>query len=250
MLFPAPETAMLSLMRHAEQAWLHRGAVRRALADGGRRCHRCRTSLPGWLEIDHLSGDHSDWRAGNLAPICHFCHLALHPAQPGLGDDPPVAPIHWPGMDQRRVSALCWALVWLRAAHFDLDRSANDDLAQAVQSVLGQAHSEIEARFAPARDLLPSPIRPDGMLNALARLGAEPSGWRDLLWWPEAATPPPPGRSSGGGGGILRWTPGRGIDSIAAIDAGRRMHGEGGAGMERIFRLRDRLDEAIAGGTR
>ncbi|MDE0531185.1 MAG: hypothetical protein OXI01_07015, partial [Albidovulum sp.] len=61
MLFPGPETAMLSLMFHAENAWLHRYAVRRALTKGGQRCHRCRTSIPGWMEIDHLSGDHSDW---------------------------------------------------------------------------------------------------------------------------------------------------------------------------------------------
>ena len=241
---------MLSLMRHAEQAWLHRGAVRRALAEGGHRCHRCRTSIPGWMEIDHLSGDHSDWRAGNLAPICHFCHLALHPAQPGLGDDPPLAPIHWLGLSQPRISSLGWALVWLRTALVDLDPSDRADLTQAVESVLGQAHSEIEARLSPARDLLPSPIRPDGMLNALARLGAEPARWRDLFWWPEAATPPPPGRPADAGKGILRWSPERGLEHLPAIDAGRRMRGAGGAGMERIRDLRDRLDEAIAGGTR
>ncbi len=211
LLFPHPDTACVTLAFHAAAAWPRRKRVREVLEQGGERCRLCGTRVAGWMEIDHLNRDHSDWRRENLAPVCHFCHLTQHPVQTGFGDgDHPVEVIHWPEITQTALCALAWAAVRTAVREDEAATAARPEEARALKTVLTQTREEIRRRKRTASQL--APAKPQALLTMAVRAGGEPQAWSGLRWWPAAAED---------NGELFRWLPG-GLQRVKAQEIGAK----------------------------
>ncbi len=211
MLFPDPVNAAVPLCLHAERAWTHRRAVSDALRRGRQRCHDCGTAVPGWMEIHHLDDDHGNWAAGNLVPICQFCHLARHPAQPGLAEMDPLRVIWWPELTQRAVCSMAWASAWLLTICADASAAGVIDArTAALECLRDQIIVELNRRLQAAERVIGT-ASPAAMLNVAVRRAGEPESWHHLRWWPEAG--------SDINGDLIRWLPGTGLSAVPVSSA-------------------------------
>lgn len=241
MVFPKPSTAMLTLAFHAEQAWRNRNAVERALSKGDHRCCRCSTRIPGWMEVEHADSDHFNWRTENLVPICHFCHLQAHPVQP-LDDEDTLLLIWLPKISQNAVTALAWAMIWLRRAQTEAETAGISQPGAMLNAhSLSLLHSsltgEIDA-LERAAGAVTGLAGPGAMLNISHRNGGEPASWKGLRWWPGAAT----GRSV-----LKRWVPCKGLETISADVVGAYLFRQGqnpADMMDRLTAAASRLEAA------
>ncbi len=204
MLFPGRDTACLSLAFHARGAWSNRNAVKAALEAGNDTCAKCQTRIPGWMEIHHLNLCHSDWRQENLVPICHFCHLAEHPAQPGFArNDHPLRIIWWPELTQQAIMACAWSLAWMRGYSL-----------QAEESVAGRINrylQELTAELARRQKAAGSP-HPADFLAAAAR--PPPPAWSSLRFFPAEVLEAGSGSLPMRGPQLRRWLP-TGMDDVS-----------------------------------
>ena len=113
MLFPEePATAVLDFRFHGLLAEQHARVWRDVLNRDSWQCHSCHLMMPGWMEIDHLNGDHGNNRPSNLSAICHWCHRIKHPA--AWCEDLKI--IWWPELDQSQIIRLLWAVAGLEQA--------------------------------------------------------------------------------------------------------------------------------------
>ena len=194
-----PELALLTLQRHARGAARNAKAVRAALEAGDHTCRGCAMHMPGWMEIHHADGDHDNWDASNLQPICHFCHLLEHPVQPGSEADAPMRPLWWPDIAPPELMALAWAALWLADVCDDANRTettADDGArlqlglhARPLRSLLDLLETEISRRAELAVSVAGT-ASVGALLEAAdqrARAGEpEPDEWDGLRLWPAA----------------------------------------------------------------
>ena len=148
------------------------------------------------MEVHHRNGRHDDWRAENLVPICHFCHLVRHPAQPGFGRrEFPLEIIWWPDLTQAAIMSFAWAIAWMHANTAQREEGGRtDDYLKSLALEVGRRarRGRTAAGTALPADLLQA-ARP-----------VEPEHWRALRFWPVELRSP--GRS---GPGIHRWVASR-----------------------------------------
>ena len=97
-------------------------------------CHVCGIRIPGYMEVDHVSG-HRPCPAGDLRTICQFCHNlrhALWSANRGR------LRILWaPELKQRPLTILAWQV--LLASPDGEGKTLDDELAAAAQGVAADA---------------------------------------------------------------------------------------------------------------
>lgn len=177
LLFPDRGSASLTLAFHARAAWCHRVSVREALERGNDTCCFCSTRIPAWMEVHHLNGIHDDWRTENLVPICHFCHLAQHPAQPGFARrDFPLEILWWPELTQPAIMAFAWSVAWLGAC-----AAQREELAATIGDHLKAVRTELSRRAQHGRAAAGTALPAD----LLAAAGEEePQHWRNLRFFP------------------------------------------------------------------
>ncbi len=124
-----------------------------------------------------MNGNHDDWRVENLAPICHFCHLARHPAQPGFGrGEFPLEIVWWPELTQAAIMAFSWSIFWLRAL-----AQQDDDVAGKVGACLNGVSNEISRRTRQGREAGGARL-PADLLSAAGE--EEPAHWQSLRFLP------------------------------------------------------------------
>lgn len=104
---------ILTLGSRAHALLLAEGA--KACAETFRRdketCHICGTSVPGFMEVDHIKG-HKPCGAEDMRCICPFCHDLRHPLW--AASHRRIIPIHAPDLTQVDLTRLAWTLVGLR----------------------------------------------------------------------------------------------------------------------------------------
>ena len=228
MLFSNPDTAAISLQFHAIRCWEHRDTVHEVFRTCDWTCGTCGTALPHFMEIDHCDDDHENWCPANLRPICHFCHLAKHPAQPGIGHFDLLRPILLPEMSQAEISALGWAVIWgdicptlkrftdgerpgwkLQTA-FVQDKKIGGEL-----SVHGGLKTFLRDRINAAQDYIGAADLdhdlPLAMLCVSHHLGKEGDFWKHLRWWPTGTGVTNHKKE---GPQIIRWIPGEGLSVV------------------------------------
>lgn len=74
-------------------------------------CHVCGTSVPGFMEVDHVKG-HKPSEARDLRCICPFCHDLRHPLWAAAHRR--LVPIHAPDLTQVDVTRMAWTVIGLR----------------------------------------------------------------------------------------------------------------------------------------
>ena len=197
-LFPDRAAAVLTLAFHARLAWQHREAVSRALRRDDDTCCRCATRIPGWMEIHHRDGNHRDWREENLAAICHFCHLACHPAQGGYERaEFPLEMTWWPEVTQGAISAFTWAVIWLQAAlgpQVEAEEAAArltdeippEGLSTRLAGFLKEISGELMSRRAVGLGVINriGTASPSDLLSSLLPTEPEPDRWAELRFLP------------------------------------------------------------------
>lgn len=77
---PHPVNAVMGPRFHALLAGNHPRTFRDVVERDGWKCHCCGLRIPGWMEVDHLDGNHADNTPTNLGCICPWCHRVRHPA--------------------------------------------------------------------------------------------------------------------------------------------------------------------------
>ncbi len=148
------------------------------------------------MEVHHRNGRHDDWRAENLVPICHFCHLVRHPAQPGFGRrEFPLEIVWWPDLTQAAIMSFAWAIAWMHA------NTAQREEGGRTDDYLKSLALEVSRRARRGRTAAGTAL-PADLLQAARPV--EPGHWRSLRFWPVELRSP--GRS---GPGIHRWVASR-----------------------------------------
>jgi len=145
--FPAPaisvRLASIDSRQHSILATLYPDEHRQALQRGKWICCDCGISMPGWMEVHAVNGNHFDMASDNLVPICHYCHLARHPvaaARTGA-----LTPIWWAEMSQAGVNRLAWALM-------AVDEMARKKSGLAMDPLLRQLR-ELDLRIGERQEL-------------------------------------------------------------------------------------------------
>ena len=125
-----------------------------------------------------MNGIHADWRTENLAPICHFCHLAQHPAQPGFGRrDFPLEIVWWPELTQPAIMAFAWSIAWLEACAAQQE----EEEAGAIEDYLNSVATELSRRARHGRAAAGTAL-PADLLSAAGE--EEPRHWQNLRFFP------------------------------------------------------------------
>ena len=216
MLFADRRSACLSLAFHAAGAWRHRPAVAQALRVGRETCCECLTRVPGWMEIHHRD-DHGDWSPANLAPICAFCHLAKHPAQPGFDrNDCPLRLIWWPELTQSAVMAFAWSIVRMRSHSLQAEDAESGRINRYLQELTGELGRRESAGLKAAGSAYPADL--------LAAADDPPATWSGLRFFPTDVLASGPTPSEGPV--LRRWLP-SGMDRfplVEILDAGPPEH--------------------------
>ncbi len=177
------------------------------------------------MEIDHADSDHENWDVANLRPICHICHLAKHPVQPGISHFYPLRPIFLPELSQSLVSALAWSIIWgqqcarltcfgERDKGWDVQRAFElDMMAEKRQHIFADLGTWITQRCVEAQKCTGQVDGKDGiaaMLCISEHLGRTPENWEQLRWWPTAAGVDDLYKDAA----ILCWLPGAGVATV------------------------------------
>ena len=192
------------------------------------------------MEIHHVNDRHEDWSEQNLAAICHYCHLARHPLQPGVAhEDHPLRMMWWPDVPQVTLNTLAWTAVWLAETVADLvevqasaeETRYNIDPGQA-EAHLKSFRAELERREEKAARLTGT-WHIDVLFEICNRLSGSDGGHgqQNLRFWPRNAGGP------AGGWAIWRAVPHieevparlvvpclEGLDGAMLTTGGRRWH--------------------------
>ncbi|MEW5423984.1 HNH endonuclease signature motif containing protein [Amorphus sp. 3PC139-8] len=178
--------AILGVYAHAVLAGRQGRQFRQVLDRDDWTCHACSIRIPGAMEIDHLSGQHTDSSPTNLKAICSYCHLGRHPGAAAAEER--FTPIWFPELEQHEVNRLAWAHLATStlAPESDQMRDIYDHFSIAIEErqslaeeMLGLepdgpfAEAFIEVLFSARREL---PAERETQLSDLLR--------RELRYWP------------------------------------------------------------------
>lgn len=128
------ETSVLGARFHAVVAGASRKAVAACLIRDSWTCHRCGIRLPGFMEVDHLTG-HAPCGEGQMRTICQFCHNLRHAVW--AANRGRLRIIRAPALDQIAVTRIAWFVL---LASGGTDGSPPDhDLAAAAHVIASDA---------------------------------------------------------------------------------------------------------------
>lgn len=167
-------------------------------------CHVCGIRIPGFMEIDHLSGHTPSADGKTMRCICQFCHNLRHPvkaAQHGR-----FIPLHAPDIPQEDLNRLAWIILAYAKDDIDADAvmSAISDRMDVFYTLTGcdAADSLIEGVFSFERIL--------GRQRAQTALGSLDGLTR---FWPSAVLPGDEREQ-----GLMAWGVGGFIDVGAGLN--------------------------------
>lgn len=118
---------MLSRDAH-KAAWSKPGRPDRnkVLEDHGYCCCFCGLTSRVEMDVHHLNGDHRDFDATNLRPICPFCHASFHLGFTAMARE--AVMVMAPDVDQWRLNRLALALYAAEQSDTTLSQPAAETL--------------------------------------------------------------------------------------------------------------------------
>ena len=133
---------------HAVLATEHRQVFSRCLLRDDWTCHRCKTRLPGFMELDHVKS-HDIHQEQNLRTICQFCHNLRHPLWAALRGR--IRAFWSPATGQDSINRIAWSVLSAeRCGHKMPDvQAAMHGFLEAIRhrelllsDIIGSTHSE------------------------------------------------------------------------------------------------------------